>query len=155
MRRYEVPTGAETRLIGELIGLARGTDGSEHLITTEAADIVAACLRARGSDALMDSLREKVIEVKRHIIPDCFTCANPCGRTFPFNLSRLLDEPEEIRRDKLMLLTAAKEMAELARNPEQDRLLFQALIAIGIEEIDPYAMKNLLNEIKAFVSSDS
>lgn len=149
MEAYEIPTGSEAVLIGELIGLARGTDGSEHLITPEITNVVSACLRAKGGDALMEDLRQLAISAKRKVVPNCFTCANPCGRTFPFDLNLLDEEPESIRQKKLALLEAARELAGAQRRTQQqDGLLYRALIAIGIQEIDPEALSNLLDAVR-------
>lgn len=128
-----------------MIGLARGTEGSAHLITPEVTQVVAAALCAEGGSGLMEALQEKVIETKRKMMPSCFTCANPCGRTAPFDLNRLLEEPETIRNEKLELLAAAKAMAERPlRTDAQNGLLYQALVAVGITEIDRDAMAELL-----------
>lgn len=144
----EIPTGAEARLIGELIGLARGTDGSEHLITPVVTQVVAAGLSARGGDALLEALREKVLQTKREIVPGCFTCANPCGRTAPFDLSRLNEEPDSIRSGKQMLLEAVRELAQRDnRSAQQDHMLYQGLVAIGLDSIDPDVLRGLLESM--------
>lgn len=149
MDMYGFPTGGEARLIG----LARGTDGFEYLITPEITQVVTVCFSARGRDELMNTLCGEVIKAKRQIVPNCFTCANPCGRTYPLDLSRLKDEPEGIRNWKRMLLGAARELVDCIRKPDQDCPLYQALMDIGIKEIDTEAMENLLQEIKTAISS--
>lgn len=134
----------QQRLIGELIGLARATDGNEHLITADSTALVLACLAARPADEdqLQSHLR-RVEEIKRSMIPDCFLCANPCGRTGPYNLAQLRREPEDIRQAKQRILEALLQ----ANGQTTEAALYQGLIAIGMEGLTPDFLDSLAREI--------
>ena len=111
-------------LFGEMISLARITDGNEHLITPSSTALLRQCLREiRSAEAKTDILCQQIEAEKRKMVPDCFQCANPCGKTFPFSLDEL---PEgEIRSLKYAILDA------LCQNPDvEESLLYHSLTAV-------------------------
>ena len=136
-------TGAATdRLLGELIGLARATEGNEHLITAAVADVAASVLCADDADS--DVLLRRIDETKRAMIPDCFACASPCGRNNAHDLSRWEQEPVEIRELKQNLLALLRrKTADGCR----ERALFRGLIALGIEGYAVGDLEQLLSEL--------
>lgn len=126
---------ARDRLLGELIGLARATEGNAHLITAAVADVAAEVLCAEAADP--DALLRRIDETKRAMIPDCYACASPCGRNNAHDLSRWGEEPAEIHGLKQNLLALLRrKAAEGCR----ERALFRGLIALGIEG---YAVSDL------------
>jgi len=127
-------SAASDRLIGALIGLARATEGNEHLISAAVADVAAAALCAETE---FDTLLQRIETVKREIVPDCYLCASPCGRNNAYDLNRWEQEPEEIQTLKAQLLDTLR---DLARQGCRDRMLFRMLIALGI---DGYAAADL------------
>ena len=125
------------RLTGALIGLARATDGNEHLITERATAAVVEGLAApkdAGTQTL-EALLERVQEEKRKMVPNCFTCASPCGRTSDYDLRRLDLAEEEVTSLKRELLRGVGEIARLEQRPEgADHFLYKALIVVGMED---------------------
>ena len=113
-------------LFGEMIALARITDGNEHRITPDATALLRRCLRRMASGtADLDMLPEEIVAQKRKMVPDCFRCANPCGKTFPYDLGEL---PEgEIRDLKVAILDGLCMKADA----EED-LLYRALTAVSL-----------------------
>lgn len=130
------------QLIGALIGIARAVDGNEHLITPSATALIRACLRGIREDiADAEQLMVEILEEKRKIVPDCFVCANPCGRTSPFDLSQI---PEgEIRQLKFTLLDALCCCAETV----DEALLYRCLAVIGIEDYEREELLPLLHQL--------
>lgn len=133
-------TDAAARLTGKLIGLARATDGNEHLINPDASAVIIQSLAATSShsspdDALLEQLCARVEEEKRKMVPGCFTCACPCGKNADYDLQDLLHDSEEIRNLKLQLLDAIRNLAStLSRQDEEaERFLYTALIVIGMD----------------------
>lgn len=123
----------DPKLIGAIIGLARATENNEHLIT---ADTTAIILRILCSDASADTplLLAQVETEKRKLVPNCFECAEPCGRTSDYDLSRLAQEDADIREEKLALLADLHRLAQRGNLDEQQiDLLYKALIIMGIE----------------------
>ena len=129
-------------LIGELIGLARATDGNEHLITPSATEVIRSCLHAvytKTGD--ISCLLEQILEEKRKMVPNCFICANPCGRTSAFDFSELPAGP--IRELKLALLDTLCAAADSV--PEH--ILYRDLAIISIPDYTEEDLLPMLREL--------
>ena len=113
-------------LFGEMISLARITDGNEHLITPDSTALLRRCLsRMASGTADPQLLTTEILAQKQKMVPDCFRCANPCGKTFPYDLGEL---PEgEIRDLKVAILDRLCVKADV---PED--LLYRALTAVSL-----------------------
>ena len=113
-------------LFGEMISLARITDGNEHLITPDSTALLRLCLnRMASGTADTQLLMKEIVSQKQKMVPDCFRCANPCGKTFPYDLGEL---PEgEIRDLKVAILDRLCVKADV---PED--LLYRALTAVSL-----------------------
>ena len=132
--------GYETAF-GELISLARITDGNPHLITPGTTALIRQCLEqiaaGREDPAVLCRI---VAEEKRKMVPDCFQCANPCGKTFPFDFRQLPDG--ECGRLKLRILDA------LCHNSGvEESLLYQCLTIVGLEGYEEEELTALLHKI--------
>lgn len=122
------------QLIGELIGLARATDGNEHLISDPVTQVVAEILTADiASEEQFAAYSSKIKQAKQEMVPDCFLCANPCGRTAAYDLSALEGESGQIRQAKLAILEELENLAGSVSSPESVLKLFRGLVAIGLE----------------------
>ena len=113
-------------LFGEMISLARITDGNEHLITPDSTALLRRCLsRMASGTADPQLLTTEILAQKQKMVPDCFRCANPCGKTFPYDLGEL---PEgEIRDLKIAILDGLCVKADV-----QEELLYRALTAVSL-----------------------
>lgn len=124
----------QDQMIGALIGLARATDGNEHLISETSTALVAECLAATDADATtLAMLMDRIGEEKRKMVPDCFLCACPCGRTDAYDMTRLEKEEKTLWDMKTRLLSGIRRLAAGPRNPKTDAFLYKALIAVGME----------------------
>lgn len=124
----------EERLLGELVGLARAVDGNEHLITESVTQIIAETLRANvSSEAQYTVYSSKIDAAKREMVPDCFHCANPCGRTAALDLKSLKGESLQIRETKFAILKEIQTIAGFDRSAERDIKLYRGLMLIGLE----------------------
>lgn len=133
----------KTELIGALVGLARATDGNEHLISKDSTTAILTCLNAAPSNQEeLHFYLNLVDEVKQKMVPDCFHCANPCGRTSAYDLSALDKEPPEIQQAKLAILSRLYALAKDDENPDRSPLLYRGLIALGL---DGYTAEELIN----------
>jgi len=144
----------QDRLTGALIGLARAADGSEHLITPEASmtvieSLFATLTNVNFDNAALEELLRRVEEEKRRMVPDCFACANPCGRNNDFDMNDLWTAQEDLRSLRSLILFGIRGVAAYAyhaavlgaRDETVERFLYKALIAIGMED---YGMEELL-----------
>ncbi len=130
-------------LFGALVGLSRAIDNNPN-----ATDDTYACLAeaaALPEDAPDEDILSQINVVhteKRRISPDCAVCANPCGRTDDYDLSRIGEYGEEVLSLKLALLEQIQCMAarlQAARRsgaPDRDgeNLLCVALFRLGYDE---------------------
>ena len=131
-------------LIGQLIGLARATDGSEHLISQTSTALIRECL-ASDVESESDSadLLSRVETAKRAMVPDCFLCANPCGKTAAFDLKELEAAPQDIRAAKTCILNALIHFSASA--PES--ALYRGLIALGLDGVNADFLISIANEL--------
>lgn len=139
----------QMKLMGALIGLARATDGNEHLISQSSTALVIDALSAVQADEdTLQTLLVRASDEKRKMVPDCFLCANPCGRTSDFDLKELRHADEEVRTVKLQLLSAIRHLA--GKNTGYDTgLLYKALVVIGMEDYTAEDLHPILQEIEA------
>ena len=143
------------QVIGELIGLARATDGSEHLIhpgaTAVMLEALSKTLPGAAGEGELEALIPKILDQKRLMVPDCFLCACPCGKTFAYDLSGLEALPRQERSVKEALLHHAQIGAACISgdpHPEVEALFYKALIAVGMEAVRPDVLETLLQEMK-------
>ena len=147
------------RLTGALIGLARAADGSEHLISESSTRLIVEALSVtspNGScdDAALQTLIWRAEAAKQQMVPNCFTCAMPCGRTSDYDMRKLWNAEAEIRSMKSLILLGIRGIAAYAHRAaalgyheqEVDRFFYKALFAIGMddwsaEQLLPIAME--------------
>jgi len=121
-------------LLGALVGLARATDGNEHLITERITAVITQCLFAVSSgDDRLQYFIDLATSAKRELVPDCFKCANPCGRTSPYDLSELERAPADIQEVKYRILRSLLEIAKQGTKPQTTSSLYRGLILIGLD----------------------
>lgn len=149
----------QDRLLGALIGLARATDGNEHLISESSTAVIVEGLAASGNDsgmdpAVLEALLLRVEEEKRNMVPDCYICAAPCGRTSAYDMEDLRHIEENARNRKLQLLSMICRLANYAKNgairgesrEEVDRFFYKALIVIGLDSFGEEGLLSILQE---------
>lgn len=128
---------AQDRLVGALIGLSRAVDNNEHLITpdTNAALLRALTASPPEAEAALTALQQQ----KRLLVPNCFDCAAPCGRTADCDFPALLDAAPDARDARLSLLDALRTLARAQSTPDPEAcaFLYRALSALGTETYAP------------------
>lgn len=136
------------QLTGMLIGMARATDGSDHLITPDSTAVIMECLRAIHAGSEEETIAQlipKAREAKRRMVPDCFLCANPCGRTSDYDLSDLKLLPSHICQKKMELLRG---ICQLADTGAQTDFYYKALIVIGMDDFPESRLDAILRELR-------
>lgn len=152
---WDVLCEQEKELLGRLIGLARATEGNEHMITESTAAAVVDGLVTLSSHRKQDIplMLDRAREEKRKLVPDCFLCACPCGRTADYEVEQLGHAPEDIRVLKCRILTRAEDLAVLIRRRggegEVHQLLYRALIAVAIDEFGQQELLPIERELEA------
>ena len=128
----------EEKLLGELVGLARATDGNEHLITESVTAAVAEILREDiYCEAQYVAYSHKIDAAKREMVPDCFLCANPCGRTAALDLKTLEREPRQVQEAKFAILDRIRILSASERSRQTDLKLYRGLVILGLEGYSP------------------
>lgn len=127
-------------MVGCLIGLARATEGNDHLLTEDTAGVVRDALAGRGDTP---TLLGRIDREKRRLVPMCYDCASPCGRTNAYDLRKLERQPEGLRSLRLRILALLQERAD--RIPPQ--LLYRGLYAIGMEDWEEAELNAVLLDI--------
>lgn len=137
----------EEILLGELVGLARATDGNEHLISDSVTEIIAEILRASvRSESEYTAYSNKIDAAKRKMVPDCFRCANPCGRTAALDLKALEGESRQVQETKFAILDKIRIIAGSDRSREIDSKLYRGLVIFGLEGYSPEELATLFDE---------
>ena len=136
MMHSEYFSPAGDQLLGKLIGLARPTDGNEHLITPESTCVIVEGLLAIRSGQVEDpfvlaELLRSIEHQKRNMVPDCFVCACPCGKNDDYSMAHFHSAASEIRTLKTQIL---ERLLALAPAVGQNLILYQALISLGMED---------------------
>lgn len=151
----------QDRLTGALIGLARAVDGSEHLMSDGLTQLIWESLFFTRPDAntnvpTLEALIAQAEEQKRQMVPNCFTCAMPCGRTEDYDLSRLYSAQGENRSLRSQILQALHAMAAHAhpawtlgaRDEGVNRFLYKALFVIGRDDWDAALLMPTVLEVE-------
>ena len=129
------------KVIGALIGLARATDGNEHLISDDATAVI-----MEGLTSCDEQILEKIDTEKRKMVPGCFACASPCGRTAAFDLAELNKADEDIRWLKMQILKRLQMLASAPKNTDRT-LFYKGLIVVGMEDYTADDLRGVLMEL--------
>lgn len=118
-------------LIGALIGMARAADGNWFLTADSSWEVMRGGLLAT-TDQLEDWI-EKVRAEKFRMVPNCASCAAPCGRTSEYDMKKLWEADEEIRQIKTVLLLSIRGLAVLAEEADEDlrKFFFRVMFILG------------------------
>ena len=146
----------QDQLTGALIGLARAADTNEPTASTHRAVIEGLFTTLTNVNFNEETVRQQMNAVRREkaaLIPNCGTCASPCGRTDEYDMNLLWEADEDIRSLKSLILFGLRGMAAYAyhamvlgyTDEEVNRFLYEGLFAIGedwgMEELLPIVMK--------------
>ncbi len=153
-------TSLRDSLAGVLIGLARTTFGNEDLLTANTFAVVLEGLSAldpgyKTSADQIEDLTRRVDTEKYKIVPNCFYCAAPCGRTSNYDMKELACASAEIRSLKLSILSRLNSFAVSLKNGEPivssiESKFYRALAALG-EDWSAAELSSMLMELDQFL----
>lgn len=141
----EQTTKIQDTLTGALIGLARATEGNDHMVSDSTAAVVVeglyATLTNSDNDAL-NALLDRADMEKRKLVPMCYECASSCGKNNNFDMQKLWTAEESIRSLKSLILFGIRSIAAYAhhaavlgyRDDAIHQFLYKGLFAIGMED---------------------
>jgi len=144
----------QDKLTGALIGLARATEGNEHVVSDSTAAVIVEGLSATLTNVNFDNdamlaIMERVDIEKRKLVPACYKCASACGRNNDYDMQKLWNADGDIRSLKSLILFGIRGVAAYAyhaavlgyKDESIHRFLYKALFAIGM---DDWGMEELL-----------
>lgn len=121
------------RLLGELIGLARATEGNEYLLSPDTSRLVCDALAALPEEnADHESLLRRIDEEKHRLVPMCYQCLGGCGKNNAYDVGLLQLDAPNLRKAKYALLDRLLEAAAQPQGREQG--LYLGLFALGRED---------------------
>ena len=145
-------TELSDKLTGVLIGLARATEGNEDLMREETDLVILEGLSALTDDRIEESLFTRIAEEKRNLVPNCFYCASPCGRTENFDMAMLRLEDSDVQAAKREILDELKQIAAFAKGDnlcDEDKTLIRlALITIGRDAWDKERLFSFTEKVR-------
>lgn len=137
----------QDKLTGALIGLARATEGNEHVVSDSTAAVIVEGLFATLTNVNFDNnailaIMDRVELEKQKLVPECYKCASACGRNNDYDMSKLWNANEDIRSLKSLILFGIRGVAAYAyhaavlgyKDDSIHRFLYKALFAIGMDD---------------------
>lgn len=141
----------EDKIISALIGLIRACDNNPE--TPNTAAIVLCALAFQGDDdrAVQETV-ETIRKEKFAVSPGCATCAMPCGNTSDYDMARIYNAEENIKKLKLDIIArlrkAARSMDPARLSPEGRETVFKALSYISFD-LGEETLRALCDEVRA------
>lgn len=136
----------QDKLTGALIGLARATEGNEHLVSASTDQAVLEGLFATLTNVNFDNeaiaaLIKRVSAEKEKLVPNCAFCASPCGRNNDYDMQNLWTADADIRSLKSLILFGIRGMAAYAyhaavlgyTDKDVNKFFYKALFAVGMD----------------------
>ena len=141
-------------LLSALVGLARASENNEHKLTKDTNRLVIDSLVTLSEEDIDSRVLEYLLlnirSEKKRLVPDCFACSSPCGRTKDYDISRLEKDNDNIKRLKTELLENLIKIAKM--NPHDDEksisVLYKGLYHIGLEDVTTGLLSYVRNEVK-------
>lgn len=123
-------TELQIKLVCAMIGLVRAAEGNEHLLTPHTEFLlIKGLLLTKPGEVKTEAIRyllEEVAAEKKRLIPLCYSCASPCGRTADPTPTLFTKSPDASKR--------LEQLAALQAHPIADFALYRGIYALGVEE---------------------
>ena len=135
------------KLLYAIIGFVRAMENNEDLVTDYTAKLICDGYIAYSKTDTEEAkrLRTLIREEKRRLIPLCFECANPCGRTDDCTYEQRWgnDDTKDIKSQMICVL------ADLSKkNPDKSAidLIYRATFTLGIDYWEKEKYEPILQE---------
>lgn len=141
----------EDKIISALIGLIRACDNNPETPDTAAVVLRALAFQA-SDDRAVQEMADAVRREKFAVSPGCAACAMPCGNTSDYDMEKIYNAEENIKRLKLDILTAlqkaARSLDPACLSPETKETIFKALSYISFD-LSEATLRQLYDEVCA------
>lgn len=104
----------EDRIISALIGLVGACSNNPKTAETDRLLIRALAfplLRPEYDDEALREIVDEIYSEKNSVAPGCSVCAAPCGNTSDYDMRRIYEADEKIRKVKLQILEKLQKLA--------------------------------------------
>ena len=146
----------EDRIISALIGLVGACNNNPKTADTDSLVIKALAfplLRPEFDDKELQEMINDIYSEKNSIAPGCAVCTSPCGNTSDYDMRRIYEADEGIRKLKLRILEKIQKLAAyVCCNHESeiisytDNEFFYKALSYVSYDMDEAALLGLLNE---------
>ena len=134
----------QDELTGALVGLAKSCGNNPKTEDTTGILIEGLFTTITNVNFNDETLREMIAKVhaeKQRIVPNCATCASPCGNTSDYEMKKLWNADEDIRSLKSLILFGIRGMAAYAyhaavlgyEDEEVNDFFYKALSILGYD----------------------
>ncbi len=137
----------QDKLTGALIGLARATEGNEHLVADSTNQLFLEGLFATLTNVNFDPetfyrMLDWCDVEKRRLVGNCYECASPCGRNEDYDLEKLWKADEDSRSLRSLILFGIRGVAAYAyhawvlgyKDDSIYKFIHKALFAVGRDD---------------------
>lgn len=101
-------------IISVLIGLVGACNNNAKTENTDTIVLKALAVLSKSSgydDTILQEIIDEIYAEKNVIAPECAVCAMPCGNTSDYDMNRIYDAEDGIRKVKLDILAKLSELA--------------------------------------------
>lgn len=147
----------EDKIISALIGLVGACSNNPKTANTDSVVIRALAfplLCPGGDDMALQKTVDDIYSEKNAVAPGCAVCTAPCGNTSDYDMRRIYEADDSIRKVKLQILEELQEVAAHIYGRQEsggtsctDNLVFYKALSYVSYDIDEAGLLELLDEI--------
>lgn len=148
----------EDRIISALIGLVGACSNNPKTADTDSLVIKALAfplLCPEYDDKALQEMVEDIYSEKNSVAPGCAVCEAPCGNTSDYDMRRIYEADDRIRKVKLQILEKLQKLAayvwhgqESGRISYMDSVLFYKALSYVSYDMDETDLLGLLDEVE-------
>ena len=147
----------EDKIISALIGLVGAcnnnpkTDGTDNLVIKALAFPL---LYPEHDEKALQQMIDDIYSEKNSVAPGCAACAAPCGNTSDYDMRRIYEADDAIRKVKLQILEKIRKLAAyICKNQERgipytDSAFFYKALSYISYDMDEAVFLGFLNELE-------
>lgn len=140
----------EDRIISVLIGLVRACNNNPKTADTDSLVIKALAfplLYPKYDDKTISEIIDEIHTEKNSVAPSCAVCPAPCGNTSDYDMNRIYEADDAVRKVKLQILEKLQDLAVyFCRDKMTDVEFFYKALSYVSYDMDGAELLELLNE---------
>ncbi len=131
--------------LSSFTGLCRALE-TENDPPLDVKELLFKAVREINEDKVESSLKDRLMEAKKRVVPSCFVCASPCGHNDDYPMEKIGDLDSEETKEIFSLLD---------KIPDEDKkyvLIVKSVIYLSSSFGEEY-MSSLMVELNALIPS--